>query len=67
MRELRGTVVALLSPPSLGRSARDRLVAAGRLFPASAPTGSLLTGRPVPATSGPSNQDLLYAGREERL
>jgi len=63
----RGTLVALLSPPSLGRSARDRLVAAGRLLPASAPTGRLRTGRPVPATSGPSNQDLLDAGREERL
>lgn len=64
----RGTLVALLVPPDRGQSARSRLVAAGRLIPASSPTGRLRSSRPVPAAVGrPTNQQLLDAGREERL
>jgi prevent-host-death family protein len=64
----RGRLVALLVSPDPGRSARERLVAAGRLIPASAPTGRLRASRPVPRGDGePTNQDLLDAEREERL
>ena len=64
----RGELVALLTPPGAERSTRDRLVSAGRLIPASSPTGSLRTRRPVPVQDGgPTNQELLDAEREERL
>lgn len=64
----RGTLVALLVPPQRSDTARDRLVAAGRLIPASNPTGLLRSLRAVPVRPGePSNQELLDAGREERL
>lgn len=64
----RGVLVALLAPPTGSRSARDRLVAAGRLDPATSPTGRLRSGRPVPIAAGePSNQELLDAERQERL
>lgn len=64
----RGELVALLTPPGSPRSARDRLVAAGRLIPAASPTGRLRSPRSVPIAAGePTNQDLLEAEREERL
>lgn len=64
----RGTLVALLVPPDLGQSTRARLVAAGRLIPASSPTGRLRSSLPMPVAAGePTNQQLLDDGREERL
>jgi prevent-host-death family protein len=63
----RGELVALLSPPGEARSARDRLVASGRLLPASSRTGRLRSPRPVPKRAGePSNQEVLDVEREER-
>jgi len=64
----RGRLVALLTPPPSSRTARDRLIAAGRLVPASSPTGRLRSPRPAPVPAGePTNQELLDAEREERL
>ena len=64
----RGELVALLAPPGGDRSTRDRLVAAGRLIPATSPSGRLRAPRPVPIAAGePTNQELLDAEREERL
>jgi prevent-host-death family protein len=64
----RGVLVAVLSPPGGPRSARDRLVASGRLVPASSPSGRLRSPRPIPIAAGePTNQGLLDAEREERL
>lgn len=64
----RGTLVALLVPPDDGQSVRSRLVAAGRLIPASSPTGRLRSSRPVQVDAGePTNAQLLDAEREERL
>jgi prevent-host-death family protein len=64
----RGVLVAVLGPPSSSRSTRDRLIAAGRLIPATSPTGRLRASRPVPITAGePSNQELLDAERDERV
>ncbi len=64
----RGKLIALLSPPRPAQTARDRLVSAGRLIPASSPTGRLRSAHPVPiATSEPTNQELLNAERAERL
>lgn len=64
----RGELVALLVSPRRSQTARDRLVAAGRLIPASARTGRLRSSRPVPIPAGePSNQELLDAERAERL
>ncbi|GLZ54501.1 type II toxin-antitoxin system prevent-host-death family antitoxin [Actinomycetospora sp. NBRC 106378] len=64
----RGELVALLVPAQRGDTARDQLVAAGRLIPASAPTGYLRGPHPVPAAAvgGPSNAELLDAERDER-
>ncbi|HLR97485.1 MAG TPA: type II toxin-antitoxin system prevent-host-death family antitoxin [Jiangellaceae bacterium] len=64
----RGELIALLVSPHRSQTARDRLVAAGRLIPASNPTGRLRSPRPIPAIGTvPSNQELLDAEREERL
>ena len=64
----RGELVAVLSPPEPARNARDRLVASGRLIPAASPSGRLRSSRPVPIAAGdPTNQELLDAGRAERL
>jgi antitoxin (DNA-binding transcriptional repressor) of toxin-antitoxin stability system len=64
----RGVLVALLSPPGGARSTRDRLLACGRLIPATSPSGRLRSPHPIPIAAGePSNQDLLDAEREERL
>ncbi|HEX4364332.1 MAG TPA: type II toxin-antitoxin system prevent-host-death family antitoxin [Solirubrobacteraceae bacterium] len=64
----RGELVALLAPPERARSARDQLVAAGRLVPATSPSGRLRSPSPVPVAAGePTNQELLDAEREERM
>lgn len=64
----RGRLVALLGPPGSSRSARDRMVAAGRLIPATSPTGRLRSPHPVGIAVGESsNQELLDAEREERV
>ena len=62
----RGELIALLSPPSPARSARERLLASGGLVPAVSPTGQLRSGRPVPVAPGePTNQELLDDLRRE--
>jgi len=64
----RGELVALLVPPQRSLTARDRLITAGKLIPATSPTGRLRAPRPVPIAPGePTNEDLLAAEREERL
>lgn len=64
----RGQLVALLTPPEGPRSAREQLIAAGLLIPATSPSGRLHSPHPVPVAPGePANEDLLDAGREERL
>lgn len=64
----RGKLIALLVPPSRARSVRDRLVADGRLIPATNPTGRLRSPHPVRISSGePTNQQLLDTERAERL
>ena len=64
----RGDLVAVLVPPGEARSARDNLVAAGRLIPAAAPSGRLRSPHPVPIKAGePTNAELLDAERQERL
>jgi prevent-host-death family protein len=64
----RGELIALLVPPQRSHTARDRLISAGKLIPASYPTGRVRSPWPVPIAPGePSNQELLDAGREERL
>lgn len=64
----RGQLVALLTPPTGPQGVRDRLVATGRLIPATGPTGRLRSSRAVPIAVGePTNQELLDAERAERL
>jgi prevent-host-death family protein len=64
----RGELVALLVPAQRSDTARDRLIAAGKLIPASSPTGRLRSPHPVPiAADEPTNQELLDAEREDRL
>lgn len=64
----RGELVALLVPPQRARTGRDRLVAAGRLIPASNPTGRVRAPQPVRLAAGePTNQELLDAERTERV
>lgn len=64
----RGELIALLVPPPRSYSKRDRLIAAGKLIPASGPTERLRSPRPVPTGPGePTNQELLDAERDERL
>ena len=64
----RGELVAVLAPPDGLRRTRERLIAAGRLVPATSPTGRLRAPRPVPVGVGEwTNQELLDAEREERL
>lgn len=61
----RGELVALLVPPDPASSARERLVASGRLIPASRPRRL-----PQPTPSPPESQDtgaVLDELREERL
>lgn len=64
----RGQLIALLAPPPGARTARERLIATGRLVPATHPTGRARSPHPVPVTAGePTNSDLVDAEREERL
>lgn len=64
----RGELVALLVPPPRSRTARDRLIAAGRLIPAACPTGRIRAPRPVAiGPDEPSNQQLLDIERADRL
>lgn len=64
----RGRLVALLVPPHRSQGARDRLIGAGRLIPASNPTGRLRSPQPVRVSAGePTNQQLLDDERDERL
>ncbi|MGH3696729.1 MAG: type II toxin-antitoxin system Phd/YefM family antitoxin [Pseudonocardiaceae bacterium] len=64
----RGELIALLVPAPRSHSARDQLIAAGRLIPAACPTGRVRSSRPVPIAPGePTNQELLDADRAERL
>jgi prevent-host-death family protein len=64
----RGELVALLVPVQRSRTARDQLIALGKLIPAASPTGRLRSSRPRPIPAGePTNQQLLDAGREDRL
>ncbi|MCK6211351.1 type II toxin-antitoxin system prevent-host-death family antitoxin [Georgenia sp. EYE_87] len=64
----RGELVALLTPPGGPRTVRDRLLATGRLVPATSPTGRLRSPHPVPIAVGePTNLELLEAERGERL
>ena len=61
----RGRLIAQLSPPSPAMTALDRLVAEGRVIPASAPFE--LPKRRVPETGNPSLSQVLDELREERL
>lgn len=65
----RGTLVAMLVPPSADQSRRERLIAAGWLIPAASSfTGHRRTPQPVPPLpDAPSNQELLDIERHERL
>ena len=64
----RGELVALLTPPGRALNTRDRLVASGRLVPATSPSGRLRSPHPVPVAAGePTNQELLDAEREDRM
>jgi prevent-host-death family protein len=59
----RGVLVARLVPPQSSESARDRLVAAGRLLPAKRPRRL-----PEPmSVEGPSTAEVLDELREDRL
>lgn len=61
----RGELVALLVSPNPSETARDRLVAMGRLLPASGPL-RLPARRRLPAGEEPAS-DTLSRSREERL
>lgn len=64
----RGRLIAVLAPPGGPATVRERLLAEGRLLPASGPTGRLRSPEPVDVAAGePTNQDLLDAGRDETL
>ncbi len=61
----RGELVALLVSPHPSRTARDRMVATGRLIPAVTRRGGFSA--PPLAPHAPSNRELLDAERAERL
>ena len=64
----RGQLVAVLTPPGGGSTTRERLVAEGRLLPASDRSGRVRAPQPVDVGVGePTNQELLEAGRDESL
>lgn len=64
----RGTLVALLVPPAASRTARDELIAAGRLVAATSPSGRIRSPFPVVTGAGEqTNRELLDAEREDRL
>lgn len=62
----RGVLVAVLGPPNPAVTARERLIAEGRLIPARRPFGPLPTPRPAPP-GAPTTAQALDAEREERL
>jgi prevent-host-death family protein len=59
----RGALIALLTPPRPTDSARDRLIAAGKLIPA---TGPLSLPEPM-HVDGPSSGEVLHDLRADRL
>ena len=61
----RGELVAILTPPSPAATARERLIAEGRLIPASAPFR--LPTRITPPPGAPSGSEALNEQRAERL
>jgi prevent-host-death family protein len=61
----RGELVAILAPPSPAASARERLIAEGRLVPASAPFR--LPDRIAPPSGSLSATEALDEQRAERL
>jgi len=61
----RGKLIALVSPPSSEMSARDRLIAAGKLIPATRPF--VLPRRVDPKPGHPTGAEALEEQREERL
>lgn len=61
----RGELVAILAPPSPAASARERLIAEGRLIPASAPFR--LPDRIMPPSGSLSGTEALDEQRAERL
>ena len=58
----RGVLIARLVPPQRSDTARDRLVAAGKLIPASGPRRL----PPPMAVEGPSTGEVLEEFREDR-
>lgn len=61
----RGELIALLTPPSAESTARERLIAEGRLIPATRP---FRLPTPRPARPGdPTAEEMLDELREERL
>ena len=61
----RGELVAILAPPSPGMTARERLIAEGRLIPATAPR--FLPEPVAPRPGAPSVSAALAEQRAERL
>jgi prevent-host-death family protein len=61
----RGELVAVLAPPSPATTARERLIAEGRLIPASAPFR--IPERITPQPGAPSGSEALDEQRAERL
>ena len=61
----RGELVAVLAPPSPATTARERLIAEGRLIPASAPFRP--PKRITPQPGAPSGSEALDEQRAERL
>ena len=61
----RGELIAVLAPPSPATTARERLIAEGRLIPASAPFR--IPERITPQPGAPSGSEALDEQRAERL
>ena len=59
----RGELVAVLAPPSPATTARERLIADGRLVPASGPR--VLPARVPPARGGPTASEALAEDRAD--
>lgn len=61
----RGELIAVLAPPSPAVTARERLIAEGRLIPAPGPR--FLPEPVMPSPGGPSVSEALAEQRAERL
>ncbi len=61
----RGRLVALLTPPAPAQSSRERLVAEGKIMPATSPW--TLPEPRTPPPGAPSTREALDAEREERF